>query len=113
MTKVRLGNFTTYTRTTTLDKPTTLAHEIFDAALHNFKRVDLKGQEVRLIGVSVSGLDRPRARQTQLFSSAPGSDDTDEKWQRLSKAIDEIEARFGGGAIRRGTSIYTESAKDG
>jgi nucleotidyltransferase/DNA polymerase involved in DNA repair len=112
MTKVRLGNFTTYTRTITLDKPTTLAHEIFDAALHNFKRVDLKGQKVRLIGVSVSGLDRPRARQTQLFSSAPDSDDTDEKWQRLSKAIDEIEARFGGGAIRRGTSIYMESAKD-
>ena len=57
--------------------------------------VRAKGKAVRLIGVGVSGLGAP-LRQMELW----GADS--EKSRRLQEALDEVRAKYGEKAIRRG-----------
>lgn len=53
------------------------------------------GRRLRLLGVRVGGLG-PLARQLDLFDPAPLRD------IRLNRALDELHARFGPGAVKRG-----------
>ena len=52
--------------------------------------------QVRLLGVGLSGLDRPRVVQLSLFP-----DPQHEQQSRLDEVSDRIREKFGGGALQR------------
>ena len=94
--KIRFSDFTTLTRSFTLDKPTHLDKEIIEPALDLLRRTCAKegrNRKFRLLGVYLSGLDEDRA-QPLLFE-----DRDREKEERLVESLDEIRERFGHEAV--------------
>lgn len=95
--KIRYADFTTLTRSTTLDAPTDVTELLWRAArglLDNWARAALR--PLRLLGVTASGL-RGAGIQGSLFQ-----DPAQDKQHRIDRALDEIADRFGDGAINRG-----------
>ncbi len=90
--KIRFFDFTTLTRSFTLDAPTRLDKEIIDPALDLLRRTCAKegrNRKFRLLGVYLSGLDAAPA-QPLLFE-----DQNREKEERLVESLDAIRERFG------------------
>jgi len=104
-TKVRLADFTTLTRACTLEHGLDDAVEIWHAARANLRRAGARGRKVRLVGVSVSGLETTGARQTLLFEHRPKGPERREKLRRLARTVDRIKERFGEDALRTGASL--------
>ncbi len=94
--KIRFPDFTTLTRSRTLEKPTRLDKEIIEPALGLLRHTcanEAKNRKVRLLGIYLSGLDTPRAQPLLI-------DDQDrEKEERLVRSLDQIRERFGHGAV--------------
>ena len=89
------------TRARTLDQSTNDGAEIRRVALSLWDDLALT-EPIRLLGVSVSKLQRAGTGQLDLFAERrPG--------RRLCAALDAIEARFGRGVIRRGAGVATKS----
>jgi len=93
--KLRWPDFTTLTRQVTLAVPTDQDDEIYTAARDLLAKVREKGQAVRLLGVSVSGLGPP-VRQMELW------DQEGEKARKVQSAIDELQEKYGKKVIDRG-----------
>lgn len=93
--KIRWSDFTTITRQVTLPSSTDSEDEIIKAALKLLHAVRKPNQAVRLIGVGVSGIGAP-VRQLSLWDA--GS----EKSRKLQEVVDELQEKYGKGAIRRG-----------
>ena len=104
--KLRWADFTTLTRQLTLDRPTNLDNEIYQAAFELFENNWPPGKRVRLIGVGVSGFESP-AYQLGLW------DERVEEGQdhRLQSTLDDLRERFGDEAVRRGSQLKTASKK--
>lgn len=103
--KIRWPDFTTPTRQATLSQPTDDGVEIAAAALRLFEQLWPAGQPVRLIGVGVSGLGMP-PRQLGLWDAPPAPGPEEEaRRQRVQAALAAIQARFGAGALRRGSEL--------
>jgi DNA polymerase-4 len=64
--KVRYSDFTTLTRQITVEEPICDANEIYRLAAHLLAREKLVSRPLRLLGVGVSGLMPPTARQLVL-----------------------------------------------
>jgi DNA polymerase IV len=96
--KLRLPDFTTQSRQTTLSQPTDQDDEIYRNALALFERNWRLGQPVRLLGVGVSGLG-PVVRQLSLW------DDSQESQAKLQATLDSLRDRFGEPIIRRGSDL--------
>lgn len=58
----------------------------------------IEGKRIRLIGVGGSNLVPPEI-QSDLFNQ------TDEKRARVNKVVDDLRAKLGPGAIKRGSSL--------
>lgn len=100
--KLRFSDFTTLTRSFTLEKPTHLDKEIIEPALDLLRRTCAKegrNRKFRLLGVYLSGLDEARA-QPQLFEDAGR-----EKEERLVESLDRIRQRFGHEAVYSRKSV--------
>jgi DNA polymerase-4 len=96
--KLRFADFGTITRRASAAAPTTDAAEIFRRAWQAFLRVERR-QAIRLIGVSVSGLEPEDApRQLGLFGGG-------ERAERVGKLTDDLRARFGPDAVRRASLL--------
>jgi DNA polymerase IV len=93
--KLRWPDFTTLTRQVSLPQPTDQEGEIYAAATALLDKVRSKGKAVRLIGVGVSGLRTPE-RQLELWGAKS------EKSRRVQEVLDEVQAKFGEGSLRRG-----------
>lgn len=92
--KVRFANFRTITRSVTVPDPVDTGTEVARLARALLLGVD-PSPGVRLLGVSVSQLDRPASRQLHL-----GDEDGDgAAWSDATAAIDLIRGRFGEDAI--------------
>lgn len=87
--KLRYGDFSTFTRRTTLSQPTADSQEIYRAARHLFHKHWTR-RPIRLIGVGVSAIHPSMGRTLDLFA-APAQ----ERRERLADALDRIESRFG------------------
>ena len=91
--KLRNGDFTTITRSRTLDEHTDLARRIYDEVVELYRATEQAEARIRLVGV----------RMEQL---APASDsvlalwDTDEGWREAEQAIDAVSERFGRGLVQ-------------
>jgi DNA polymerase-4 len=95
--KIRFGDFQTITRRCTLPQASDSTAEIWKAAREQFERWAVgEFKPVRLIGVSAGSFDAADA-QLDLFAN-PQS----QKQKELDRAVDRINAKFGGTTIRRG-----------
>ena len=95
--KLRTGDFTTRTRSATLEDPTDLSADIrrqADELLSAWARGGAR--PLRLLGVSVSQLSE-HGGQLPLFGLGER-----EKQTRLDRTLDDIARRFGPRAVRRG-----------
>jgi DNA polymerase IV len=95
--KVRVSDFRTFNRAVTLDEPTDLTEELWQAAVGLFEqRVPDDWLPLRLLGVGVSGLTFSAVTQGMLFD-----EEQRRKQRALDKTVDEIRARLGRDAIKR------------
>ncbi len=97
--KVRFGDFSTITRSHTLDSAIDSGVVLAREAKRLLEEVDV-APGVRLIGVGVSELDDPGHRQLAL--DLEGDDASTPLWHDVDRAIDRIRDRFGTEAIHPG-----------
>jgi DNA polymerase-4 len=98
--KIRHGDFTTLTRSRTLDEPTHSTDDLWQAAAGTFEEWAAKQfRPLRLLGAHVSNLTGEQGGQLNLFESA-----ANQKHSRLDKTMDDIARKFGAGTISRGKS---------
>ncbi len=98
--KIRLADFSTFTRSHTLEAATDASAELFrqvSALFVSFKR---GGQRVRLLGVSVTQLQRGEG-QLDLF----GQDET--KKDRVDIIMDDVRKKFGARSISRASLLQS------
>jgi DNA polymerase-4 len=91
--KLRYGDFTTISRSRTLEEHTDLARRIYEEVVDIYSGVERPDVRIRLIGV----------RLEQLSSAADavlGLWDTDEGWREAEGAMDAVSDRFGRGILK-------------
>lgn len=98
--KVRRADFTTFTRSKTLDIPTDLGEVIYQEAASILRDVWRAGLRVRLLGVAMANVEPGPGLAAGLFD--PG-----EKLRRVSRAVDRIRDRYGENAVTRARLIKT------
>ena len=99
--KVRTGDFTTTTRSTTLRDPSDLAETILEAARTMYReRIDFGSKGVRLIGVGVSGLILAGNAQEPLFPNA-----ATERSRKLALASDAVNDKLGDDVVTRASLL--------
>jgi len=100
--KIRLKDFSTYTRQARLDTPTDVESIILQHSLDLFHGFHKAGQQIRLLGVGVTGLGESW-HQMGLWESKT------EKEIRLHAAMDTLQQRFGKQSIQRGKTKHGRS----
>ncbi len=99
--KVRYADFTTITRSLTLPEPTNITQDLLNAGLELLtRRLPPRALSVRLLGFGVTKLDDSGRTQQQLFDQPDR-----QRNQELDRVADQITAKFGKLAIRRGARL--------
>jgi len=107
--KVRTGDFTTWTRASTLAEATDLAEPIVAAARRLFdERIRLRGRGVRLLGVGISALEQSGSGQRPLFE-----DPVEQKTRRAARAADAVRRRMGEQSLTRARLIRPKQRDEG
>jgi len=105
--KLRLGDFSTFTRSATLDAPTDSTKVLWAAAADLLtKWIHERRGALRLMGVSLHGLSGDE--QLDLFGSLPvehTESHASGKQKKVDTATDAIIQKFGRGSIKRGGSL--------
>lgn len=93
----------TYTRQTTLDSPTYLAGEIYEAAKELWRKCRIRNSPLRSLGVRGTGLVSSVGIQLSPFY------DTDDRFrhEKLEKTVDSIRDRFGNYSVRPGITMVS------
>ena len=95
--KLRYGDFTTFTRQTTLTQPTDRDQVIFETGWALFE-ANWTRRPIRLLGIAARHFG-PTARQLDLFEPR------DDRGEKLMQTVDEIRQRFGRAALKRGSTV--------
>lgn len=90
--KLRLGDFSTFTRQRTFDVPLCYDEDLYEAACALFDTMKRPPGGIRLLGISGSGFDK--AGELSLF-------DDSQKKERLYTAIDTLRQRYGENILTR------------
>jgi len=88
--KVRLANFTTLTRSRTIDHPTDVAADLYQVTTELFRALPGARRRIRLLGVAGTGLVAAGEEQLALLRG--------ERWSEVERAVDRIDKRFGRGS---------------
>jgi DNA polymerase-4 len=91
--KLRYGDFTTISRSRTLDEHTSLGRRIYDEVTDIYAGVERPDARIRLVGVRMEQL-------ANAADAALGLWETDEGWRDAEHAIDAVSERFGRGLVR-------------
>ena len=97
--KIRLEDFTTFTRSHTLNDYTDSFQQIHSVITDLFMKFDRNKKKVRLLGAAVSNLNIHGGEQISIF------EDTSHVKDKADKVIDLIQNKFGVDAIQKGTLI--------
>jgi DNA polymerase IV len=95
--KVRFADFTTVTRSVTLDTATSLTRTVHGSAIALFDRLGVGSRSIRLIGVRLEHLV-PAGEVTEQLTFDP--EPAGPGWAEAESAVDRIAARFGPAAVR-------------
>lgn len=99
--KIRFADFKTISRSLTLTAPTNITQELLNAGVELLtKCLPTQHLPVRLLGFGVNKLDDSGTSQQQLFDE-PDRD----RHRELDRVADQITAKFGKLAIRRGARL--------
>jgi DNA polymerase-4 len=106
--KVRFADFTTITRSRTLDVPTDVGQELYDTARALYDALGLERARIRLVGVRAERLvDAGSApQQLELGAREHGRRDAE-------LAADRAARRFGAGAVRPATLLCRDGRPGG
>ena len=96
--KIRLGDFTTRTRSFTLWRATNLTDELYNKVFELYNEFDCGDKKVRLVGVKASGLSGSVVEK-ELFETEIGK-----KRESVDLGMDKIKSKFGNGSIYRASS---------
>ena len=102
--KIRFSDFTTITRSKTIDLPTDSTQEIYEQVRRLFQALGLVRARVRLVGVRLENLESESGLVEQLTLGS-----RERGWRQVDKALDRARRRFGGGALKPARLIDTES----
>ena len=104
--KIRYGDFTTLTRSMTLDEPTDRGTELLDAGWTLLERVGI-GRGVRLVGIGVNNLVEVASGEQmvlELASTGTGGAEVPpargQTWDAANQAVDAVRGRFGDSLIK-------------
>ena len=96
--EIKYHDFRTVSHQMQLEKPSNDTKRLQETAYSLFLEV-WSGEPVRLLGIRTSKLsDESEPEQISIFDLKP-PEEPDEKHKRLKKAMDELNARFGDGAV--------------
>ncbi len=99
--KVRFADFKTISRSLTLAEPTNITQELLDAGVELLTtRLPSQHLPIRLLGFGVNKFNNSGASQQLLFDQP-----FRERHQELDRVADQITAKFGKLAIRRGAKL--------
>lgn len=98
--KVRFADFTTLSRSHTLDAPTDVAHEIYSTARELLAGMSLPPAGVRLLGVRCEALSDAATTSIQLALDDPGP-----QRRHAEQAMDRIRARYGSDGVTSGSLV--------
>ncbi len=90
--KLRYSDFSTFTRSKTLDRATQIDSEIADAARALFHKA-WTGKRIRLLGVYAQQLEAAEG-QTSLLD-----EDKTQRWRKTLEAVDRIRDKYGDGTV--------------
>lgn len=93
--KIRFSDFTTITRSKTIDLPTASTQEIYEQVRRLFHALALVRARVRLVGVRLENLESDAGLVEQLTLGS-----RERGWRQVDKALDRARRRFGGGALK-------------
>jgi DNA polymerase-4 len=98
------GKYPILSRNQTLAAPTDDGRAISKAAVALWRAI-AEGKRIRLVGVSATNIEEPSGDQLSLLAWSP-----DHRGGAINRAMDEISARFGREAIRRGAATVERAA---
>ena len=93
--KLRWEGFETVTRQRTLQSPVNTVEKIWPVARELLRTADRPQLRIRLVGVTLSALDRAAGGQADMFVPDTGAD------TRVAEAVDALVERFGSGTVTR------------
>lgn len=102
--KIRFSDFTTITRSKTIDLATNSTQEIYEQVRRLFLALGLVRARVRLVGVRLENLESEAGLVEQLTLGS-----REKGWRQVDKALDRARRRFGGGALKPARLIDTQS----
>jgi len=102
--KLRWEGFETVTRQRTLESPVNTVEKIWPVARELLRNADRPQRRVRLVGVTLSTLDRAVSGQADMFVPDTGLD------TKVAEAVDALAERFGSGTVTRAALL--ENADD-
>jgi len=105
--KVRFADFKTITRAKTVALPISATHEVFDVVKALFLALKLDRARLRLVGVSLDGLEDGVDGTEQLILG-----EREKGWRQATAAMDKASARFGQGSVRP-ARLFDEADESG
>ncbi|MEY4623548.1 MAG: hypothetical protein RLZZ07_178 [Actinomycetota bacterium] len=93
--KIRFSDFTTITRSKSIDLPTASTQEIYEQVRRLFTALGLVRARVRLVGVRLENLESNAGLVEQLTLGS-----REKGWRQVDQALDRARRRFGGGALK-------------
>lgn len=99
--KVRLNDFSTFVRHTTLPRPFFMSETIYGEIYTLFDNFDTHNQSIRLLGVGVTQLSSASELQLDLFEG-----ESDEKRKKVTQVVDRLREKFGQKVIGRGGAFH-------
>ena len=97
--KIRLADFSTFTRSHSLERAIDSSEELFQQALQLFSTFRREGQRVRLLGVALSRLQQGEG-QMELFREEDG------RREKVDSIMDDVRKKFGAKAISRASLLH-------
>lgn len=103
--KIRLHDFSTYTRAHSGCNFTNSSDEIFQTVIELFHKFDRQGKKVRLIGVAVSNLNSQFGEQISIFDAINSNK------KKSDYVIELIQEKFGVNAIKKASLMQQHSRR--
>jgi DNA polymerase-4 len=102
--KVRSADFTTVTRSKSLEIPTDVGHEIYLTGSQLFHGLDLARTRIRLLGLRATGLRQETQTSVQLAFN-----DQIDRWRQAEQVMDKVADKFGHSLVKPARLIRPET----